>query len=281
MDDLHSINDAINRRAGRKLGPSILVSLSLVALIWVSLVFEPIVFAGVVTLAVILGIREISRAFAQVETRVSSTALILATIGLSAATWQGGVAGLAVATAVALPILLIGLLRNGPEGFVASATATTLVLVYLPFLAGFLILLGNESNGLAQVMTFVILVGCNDTFGYFVGVLIGKHPIAPKISPKKSWEGLAGSIVFTMLGGGIMFHYVLDIHWHIGAIVGLLIVFTATSGDLIESAMKRDLHLKDMGSLLPGHGGVLDRLDSVLLSAPALWLALELVARYL
>jgi phosphatidate cytidylyltransferase len=84
-----------------------------------------------------------------------------------------------------------------------------------------------------------------------------------------------------MLGGGIMFHYVLDIHWHIGAIVGLLIVFTATSGDLIESAMKRDLHLKDMGSLLPGHGGVLDRLDSVLLSAPALWLALELVSRYL
>jgi len=281
MDDLHSINDAINRRAGRKLGPSILVSLSLVALVWASLAFEPIIFAALVTLAVCLGIREISRAFAQVETKISSNALILATIGLSAATWQGGVAGLAVATAVALPILLINLLRNGPEGFVARATATTLVLVYLPFLAGFLILLGNESNGLAQVMTFVILVGCNDTFGYFVGVLIGKHPMAPKISPKKSWEGLIGSIVFTTLGGSLMFYYVLDIQWHIGAIVGLLIVFTATSGDLIESAMKRDLHLKDMGSLLPGHGGILDRLDSVLLSAPALWLTLELVQRYL
>ena len=281
MDDLHSINDAINRRAGRKLGPSILVSLSLVALVWASLAFEPVIFAVLVTLAVCLGIREISRAFAQVETKISSNALILATIGLSAATWQGGVAGLAVATAVALPILLINLLRNGPEGFVASATATTLVLVYLPFLAGFLILLGNESNGLAQIMTFVILVGCNDTFGYFVGVLIGKHPMAPKISPKKSWEGLIGSIVFTTLGGSLMFHYVLDIHWHIGALVGLLIVFTATSGDLIESAMKRDLHLKDMGSLLPGHGGILDRLDSVLLSAPALWLTLELVQRYL
>ena len=281
MDDLHSINDAINRRAGRKLGPSILVSLSLVALVWASLAFEPVIFAVLVTLAVCLGIREISRAFAQVETKISSNALIVATIGLSAATWQGGVAGLAVATAVALPILLINLLRNGPEGFVASATATTLVLVYLPFLAGFLILLGNESNGLAQIMTFVILVGCNDTFGYFVGVLIGKHPMAPKISPKKSWEGLIGSIVFTTLGGSLMFHYVLDIHWHIGALVGLLIVFTATSGDLIESAMKRDLHLKDMGSLLPGHGGILDRLDSVLLSAPALWLTLELVQRYL
>jgi phosphatidate cytidylyltransferase len=281
MDDLHSINDAINRRAGRKLGPSILVSLSLVAIVWASLAFEPLVFAALVTLAVCLGIREISRAFAQADTKISSIALILATIGLSAATWQGGVAGLAVATAVALPILLISLLRNGPEGFVARATATTLVLVYLPFLAGFLILLGNESNGLEQIMTFVILVGCNDTFGYFVGVLIGKHPMAPKISPKKSWEGLVGSIIFTTLGGSLMFHYVLDIKWFIGALVGLLIVFTATSGDLIESAMKRDLQLKDMGSLLPGHGGILDRLDSVLLSAPALWLALELVQRYL
>jgi len=281
MDDLHSINDAINRRAGRKLGPSILVSLSLVAIVWASLAFEPIFFAALVTLAVCLGIREISRAFAAAKTNISINALTAAAIGLSAATWVDGVEGLAVATAVALPILLISLLRNGPEGFVARATATTLVLVYLPFLAGFLILLGNKSNGLEQIMTFVILVGCNDTFGYFVGVLIGKHPMAPTISPKKSWEGLAGSLMFTMLGGALMFNYVLDIHWHIGAIVGVLIVFTATSGDLIESAMKRDLHLKDMGSLLPGHGGILDRLDSVLLSAPALWMALELVQRYL
>jgi len=281
MEDLHSINDAINRRAGRKLGPSILVSLSLVALIWVSLAVQPIIFAGVVTLAVILGIREISRAFAAANTNISTNALIAAAIGLSGATWFDGIEGLAVATAVALPILLINLLRRGPEGFVRSATAMTLALIYLPFLAGFIILLGHDDKGLEQVMTFVILVGCNDTFGYFVGVLIGKHPMAPTISPKKSWEGLAGSIVFTMLGGALMFHYVLDVKWFIGSLVGLLIVFTATSGDLIESAMKRDLHLKDMGSLLPGHGGILDRLDSVLLSAPALWLALELVQRYL
>jgi phosphatidate cytidylyltransferase len=281
MEDLHSINDAINRRAGRKLGPSILVSLSLVAIVWASLAFEPIFFAALVTLAVCLGIREISRAFAEVGTKISNNALIAVAIGLSIATWFDGVEGLAVATAVALPVLLINLLRSGPEGFVRSATATTLALIYLPFLAGFLILLGDDENGLERVMTFVILVGCNDTFGYFVGVLIGKHPMAPKISPKKSWEGLIGSIVFTTLGGSLMFHYVLDIHWHIGALVGLLIVFTATCGDLIESAMKRDLHLKDMGSLLPGHGGILDRLDSVLLSAPALWLTLELVQRYL
>jgi phosphatidate cytidylyltransferase len=156
-----------------------------------------------------------------------------------------------------------------------------LVLIYLPFLAGFIILLARPTNGLAQVMTFVVLVGSNDTFGYLVGVLIGKHPLAPKISPKKSWEGLAGSIIFTPIGGALTFHYVLHLDWHIGVIAGLMTVFTATSGDLIESAIKRDLSLKDMGNLLPGHGGILDRLDSVLLSAPALWLALELVKRYL
>jgi phosphatidate cytidylyltransferase len=281
MDDLHSINDAINRRAGRKLGPSILVSLSLVAIVWASLAFEPIFFAALVTLAVCLGIREISRAFAQAKIDISTNALTFVAIGLSVATWFDGVEGLAVATAIALPLLLINLLRRGPEGFVRKATATTLALIYLPFLAGFLILLGHDETGLERVMTFVILVGCNDTFGYFVGVLIGKHPMAPKISPKKSWEGLFGSVVFTTLGGSLMFNYVLDIKWYLGALVGLLIVFTATSGDLIESAMKRDLQLKDMGSLLPGHGGVLDRLDSVLLSAPALWLTLELVQRYL
>lgn len=281
MDDLHSINDAINRRAGRKLGPSILVSLSLVAIVWASLAFEPIFFAALVTLAVCLGIREISRAFAVAKMDISTNALTAVAISLSVATWLDGVEGLAVATAVALPLLLINLLRKGPEGFVRSATATTLALIYLPFLAGFLILLGHDEKGLERVMTFVILVGCNDTFGYLVGVLIGKHPMAPKISPKKSWEGLVGSIVFTTLGGGLMFNYVLNIQWQIGALVGLLIVFTATSGDLIESAMKRDLQLKDMGSLLPGHGGILDRLDSVLLSAPALWLTLELVQRYL
>jgi phosphatidate cytidylyltransferase len=146
MDDLHSINDAINRRAGRKLGPSILVSLSLVALIWVSLAVQPIIFVGVVTLAVILGIREISRAFAAANTNISTNALIAAAIGLSVATWFDGVEGLAVATAVALPILLINLLRRGPEGFVRSATAMTLALIYLPFLAGFIILLGHDDS---------------------------------------------------------------------------------------------------------------------------------------
>ena len=281
MSDIHSINEAINKRAGRKLFPSIAVSLFLVALIWFALAYRREIFAVVVAVAVLLGIREIVRAFNASGIYVPYAGLIIAALALSYATWNGGVAGLAVATAIAIPVLLIQLLTRGPEGFVASATATTFSLLYLPFLGGFLILLGRTSTGLERVMTFVVLVGCNDTFGYIVGVLIGKHPLVPKISPKKSWEGLIGSLVFTTAGGILSFIYILDMQWWIGAVVGLMIVFTATCGDLIESAMKRDLALKDMGSLLPGHGGMLDRLDSVLISAPALWLALELVKAWL
>jgi len=281
MSDLHSINEAINKKAGRKLLPSIGVGLSLIGLVWFALSYEREIFAIVVALAVILGAREIVRAFAARAITISFNALSVAAIGLSYAAWNGGVAGLAVATAIAFPLLLIRALLQGPEGFIAKATATTFSLLYLPFLAGFLILLARPSTGFQRVMTFVVLVGCNDTFGYIVGVLFGKHPLVPSISPKKTWEGLIGSTVFTVIGGCLAFQYIMDMHWWIGIIVGLMIVFTATSGDLIESAMKRDMSLKDMGTLLPGHGGMLDRLDSVVLSAPAMWLALELVKHLL
>jgi phosphatidate cytidylyltransferase len=281
MDDLHKLNGRINEKAGRKLLPSIVVSVSLLLIIWFALAFHRELFAVVIGVAVILGIREIVRAFDRTETKISFPALAVATVVLTYATWQGSLAGLAIATAFCLPNLLVLLLRKGPEGFVKNATATTLVLIYLPFLAGFLILLARPFDGLDRVMTFVVLISCNDTFGYLVGVLFGKHPLASKISPKKTWEGLAGSIVFTVIGGALSFHYLMHEHWWIGALVGFIVVFTATSGDLIESALKRDLAIKDMGTMLPGHGGILDRLDSALLSAPAVWLAFEVVKRYL
>jgi phosphatidate cytidylyltransferase len=129
-------------------------------------------------------------------------------------------------------------------------------------------------------MVFVILVASNDTFAYVFGVLIGKHPMAPKISPKKTWEGLAGAAIATTTLGYISFDSILNLNPWVGAAVGLLIVFTATTGDLIESAIKRDFAIKDMGDLLPGHGGVMDRLDSIVTSAPALWVVLELVKHF-
>ena len=279
MSDLHSINEAINKRAGRKLLPSIGVGIFLIALVWLSLSTYRVLFAALVAVAVLLGIREINRAFRAADINLPLLALATASIGLSAATWLGGVSGLAVATAIAFPCLLIILLPRGTENFVRTASASTLALIYLPFLAGFLILLARPHNGLERVMTLVVLVGCNDTFAYLTGVLIGKHPLAPKISPKKTIEGLIGSLIFTVTGGAVAFNYILGLDWWLGAIAGILTVFTATSGDLIESALKRDMAIKDMGTLLPGHGGIMDRLDSVLFAAPALWLALEIVRR--
>jgi phosphatidate cytidylyltransferase len=279
VSDLHSINEAINKRAGRKLLPSIAVSISLVVLIWFALAYQRAIFALVVTIAVVLGIRELNKAFNAVDIHIPLWSLTTAAIGLCASTWFGGISGLAVATAIAFPCLLVLLLPRGSENFVKTASASALALVYLPFLAGFLILLARPSNGLERVMTFVVLVGCNDTFAYLTGVLLGKHPLAPKISPKKTIEGLLGSLVFTIAGGAIAFHYIMGAEWWLGALAGLLTVFTATSGDLIESALKRDMAIKDMGNLLPGHGGIMDRLDSVLFAAPALWLALEIVRR--
>ena len=280
MSDLHSINEAINKRAGRKLLPSIAVSLSLIALIWALLSFFRFGIAIVVAVAVSLAIRELASAFSTTDTYVSYRSLLISTIGLSAATWFGGIRALALGVAIALGLILIGLLRKGPKGFVKSASASIFSLVYLPFLMCFAILLARPSTGFGNVMTLIILVSCNDTFGYLVGVLIGKHPMAPHISPKKSWEGLAGSIIFTSIGGYFAFTYLLELNGWIGAGIGLIAVITATTGDLIESSIKRDFAIKDMGNLLPGHGGIMDRLDSIVLTAPALWLVLELVKYY-
>ena len=279
MSDLHSINEAINKRAGRKLLPSIGVSLFLIALVWFSLASYRILFAGLVTIAVILGIRALHHALTTTKIDIPQWSLTTAAVALSAAAWFGGVSGLSVATAIAFPCLLVLLLPRGTEGFVSTASASALALIYLPFLAGFLILLARPSNGLARVMTLVVLVGCNDTFAYLTGVLFGKHPLAPKISPKKTIEGLIGSLIFTVIGGSLAFHYIMNSDWWLGALAGVLTVFTATSGDLIESAIKRDMSIKDMGNLLPGHGGVLDRIDSAIFSAPSMYMALELVKR--
>lgn len=280
MSDLHAINDAINKRAGRKLLPSIATSLSLMAGVWALLKYFPAGFAALVALALVLAIKELAHAFSSTDTYVSKRSLMASAVGLSAGAWFGGIRGLAIGLGIALSLMLIALLRKGPQGFIKSASASVFALVYLPFLAGFLILLARPHNGLEQIMVFVLLVASNDTFAYVTGLLIGKHPMAPKHSPKKTWEGLAGSIIFTTFIGYLTFDGILDLNPWIGAAVGLLIVFTATTGDLIESAIKRDFAIKDMGNLLPGHGGVMDRLDSIVLSAPALWLVLELVKYY-
>jgi len=120
----------------------------------------------------------------------------------------------------------------------------------------------------------VILTACSDTGGYLAGILVGKHPLVPRISPKKTWEGLGGSIVVCLTAGAIMVPQLLDGQVWQGLLLGLAAVAAATLGDLTESMIKRDLEIKDMGHLLPGHGGIMDRIDSLLVMAPVVWLLL-------
>lgn len=277
MDDFHSLNDAINARAGRKLGPSILVSLAILAVVFLTISFAPPLFAFFAWIAILLAGRELTKAYKAGGTELPENAISLAITVLLAAAWFGRVSGLAVAIAIAIPCVLVYMLLRDPKDFVRKSTAAAFAIFYLAFLGGFILLLAHDKDGLARIFTLVVLVSCNDTFAYIFGVLIGKHPLAPQISPKKTWEGLIGSIIATTIGSALVFEFALGHTWWIGAGIGLVAVVTATCGDLIESAVKRDLSIKDMGTILPGHGGILDRIDSVLFTGPAVWFALEFI----
>jgi phosphatidate cytidylyltransferase len=280
MDDFHSLNEAINKKAGRKLGPSILVSLAILAVVFLTISFAPPLFAIFAWVAILLAGRELTRAYRVGGIDLPDNAISIAITLLLAAAWFGRVSGLAVAIAIAIPCVLVYILLRDPKDFVRKSTAAAFAIFYLAFLGGFILLLAHDKDGLARIFTLVVLVSCNDTFAYLFGVLIGKHPLAPQISPKKTWEGLIGSVIATTIGAALVFEFALDHNWWIGAAIGLGAVVTATCGDLIESAVKRDLSIKDMGTILPGHGGILDRIDSVLFTGPAVWFALEFIKHF-
>lgn len=165
-------------------------------------------------------------------------------------------------------------MRRGQEGFVQDVTATVFCLAYAPFLASFVALLLDADDGVQRVVTFIVVVVASDTGGYAVGAALGRHLLAPAISPKKSWEGFAGSAAGCALAGVLCMVFLLDDAWWVGLVLGALVVVAATLGDLAESLIKRDLGVKDMSNILPGHGGIMDRLDSLLASVPVVWLVL-------
>jgi phosphatidate cytidylyltransferase len=281
MADLHSINDAINKRAGRKLLPSILVSLSLLTLIFGSITLEPKLFLALICIVIMLGVRELTHAYRAGGIELPDLPIMAAALVILLASWFGGTEGLAVSTGLIIPILMFLLLLISQKDFIKRSTSAVFAVFYLAVLGGFILLVANDADGGKRILALVILIACNDTFAYFAGVLFGKHKMAPSISPKKSWEGLIGGLIASLIGGGLVFHLAFETGWYVGSAIGVMTVVTATCGDLIESAIKRDLAIKDMSNLLPGHGGIMDRLDSALFTAPAVWFAFELINRYL
>jgi phosphatidate cytidylyltransferase len=153
-----------------------------------------------------------------------------------------------------------------------------LVLLYVPALAGFAVLSVHPSDGAARIIAFAATVVCSDTGGYASGVLFGRHPLAPIVSKAKTWEGFLGSLLFCAVAGVLFLTLTFHEAWWTGLVFGVAICVTATLGDLGESVIKRDLGVKDMGDLLPGHGGIMDRLDSMLPCAAVAYLLLSAFA---
>jgi phosphatidate cytidylyltransferase len=194
-------------------------------------------------------------------------------VAVALAYWRGE-RPLAACFALTVIAILAWRLRGGADGYLRDVSAGIFALVYLPLMACFAGLMLAAPDGSRRTLVFLILAVCSDVGGYTAGVLLGHHPMAPVISPKKTWEGFGGSAFACLAGGAITLPLLLSGAVWQGILVGLAVLATATLGDLTESMIKRDLGIKDMGSVLPGHGGVLDRIDSLLLSAPVVWLLL-------
>lgn len=264
-------------RAGRNLPAAIAVGLVLGAAVLISLLTVRYVFIGVVGAAIAVGTVE----FAQAVQRAAGVriALIPVLVGGQAMiwlTWPFGREGALVAFAVTVMVCLLWRLPGGADGYLRDATASVFAAAYLPLFASFAAMLVTPANGVGRVLTFLIGVVASDTGGYIAGVLKGKHPMAPSISPKKTWEGFTGSMIAGVAAGALSVYFLLGGFAWQGAIFGGAIVLTATLGDLVESLIKRDLGIKDMGTMLPGHGGLMDRLDSLLPSAVVSWVLLTI-----
>jgi phosphatidate cytidylyltransferase len=255
-------------RAGRNVPVATAIGLSLVALIVITLSFNRFLFAVLVALVMIPSVIEFSRASATSGANVDSIILSLGAVAIVLSAWGDGFEGLAVAAAVCAPVILISRLRKGSEHFLANVTASLFALLYLPIPAAFVVMLAYPADGRARVMIFIVAISLNDTGGYIFGVIFGK----------KSWEGVVGSVVLSIIGTSILFGIWFDKAWWHGAILAIVCILAGTFGDLIESAIKRDVGVKDMGHSLPGHGGFLDRLDSLLFAAPFAFLIIRWLA---
>ena len=238
----------------------ILVGIAMLSLYW-----QLWLFVGVIVVAIVIGTDELASAMRSKGIQLTKTPLLAAAVILPVLGFFAGSAPVLMGYGLLFLFTVVWrLFRHGVDDFVRDSTASGFVLAYAPLMGGFAALIAASPDGADRVLTFIALSIASDIGGYASGVLFGKHPMAPAISPKKSWEGFAGSVTLQVILGSVMFAMLLESDWWKGAIVGAIMTVTATLGDFIESAIKRDLGIKDMSNLLPGHGGLMDRLDSLI-----------------
>ena len=273
-------------RAGRNLPAAIGSAVVLLALIALSLLFWKTAFLLIVAVAVVVAVWELRQGLLKGGIDLPEQPLMVGGVVMVVVAYFWGTPALVTATAVTALGTMLWLLRRGVDGYVRNATAAIFVLVYVPFLVSFVALMlaegGNRpefgfgvDEGVKTIVAFILVTIASDIGGYAAGVLFGRHPMAPVISPKKSWEGFAGSAIFCVAAGVALVVWLLDADWWIGVAMGLIAVVMATLGDLCESVIKRDLGIKDMSQVIPGHGGLMDRLDSLLATIAPIWLLLH------
>lgn len=264
-------------RAGRDLKAALAVGFGLGALIISTLLIRKELFVGVIMVAIAVGVWEVRAALHHKGIQAPLVPPIVGSVIMLWAAFTHGPGALTVAWALTCGASLVWRSVGEPRGAGRDVLGGVFISTYPPFLAGFAVLLMTPDDGVARAFTFLIITVCSDVGGYAAGALLGKHPMAPSISPKKSWEGFAGSVVLCMAGGALCVQFFLGHSWWIGVALGVGVAAAATVGDLMESLIKRDLGIKDMSNLLPGHGGIMDRLDSMIVVAPMVWAVLTLL----
>ncbi|MEV6510871.1 phosphatidate cytidylyltransferase [Streptomyces sp. NPDC051642] len=266
------------KSAGRDLGAAIGVGVGLAVVIIASLFVVKAAFVGVIAVAVVVGLWELtSRLQERKGIKAPLVPLAVGGAAMVVAGYVRGPEGAWVAMALTALAVLVWRMTEPPEGYLKDVTAGVFAAFYVPFLATFVALMLTADDGAWRVLTFLLLTVVSDTGAYAIGWRFGTHKLAPRISPGKTREGLFGAVSFAMVAGALCMQFLIDDgSWWQGLILGLAVAASATLGDLGESMIKRDLGIKDMGTLLPGHGGIMDRLDSLLPTAPVVWLLLVL-----
>jgi phosphatidate cytidylyltransferase len=267
---------------GRNLPAAAAVGVALVGGALVTLFTVKATFLIYMGLGLGIGLHELGGALRTREIRIPVIPVLLG--GAAMVTSAYWAAGGAVTASFALTLIAVlgWRLFGGAEGYVKDVTGAMFATAYLGLPGAAVAAMLAAPDGPKRVLTFVVLTICSDIGGYFAGITLGRggaHKMAPTISPKKTWEGLGGSALTVIVAGVILVPVLLHGSWWQGAIIGVAAVAAAVLGDLAESLIKRDLGIKDMGSLLPGHGGVLDRLDSLVICAPVVWLLLAAFIR--
>ncbi|MCW2905876.1 MAG: phosphatidate cytidylyltransferase [Actinomycetia bacterium] len=261
-------------RAGRNLRAAIAVGVIMGALALITLFTVKVIFLVYMAAVIALGLWELTRALEARGIRLPLVPVAAGGAAMLALAYYSGERPLVGVLAVTVIAILAWRMPGGSRGYLRDVTAGVFALAYLPLMASFVGLMLAAPDGSRRVLAWIVVTVCSDIGGYLVGSLLGRHPMAAVISPNKTWEGFAGSALACIVAGVLLLPLLLHGTWWQGVVVGVAAVGAATLGDLSESMIKRDLQIKDMGTVLPGHGGILDRIDSLLITAPVVWLLL-------